>query len=286
MNLIFIGATAGCSLYAVLHLVKDALSKEEQTDDAVRPAHQAFVLARRPEEYKNILLDTHQVSPAAFERGILTIVGGDATSAADMRRLFQTAKREGGTNKKNKIDAIVTSVGAKLIFHANPLRAPSLSPPNLCTNATRALLEALRHEFPASAGGGQEQPRVVAITSNGIGKEAHAQVPFLLRGMYSWMLHEPHADKQEVETLLLRAANLPHPEFNPTPSATEPREINSLTLIRPALLTSAPASTKPVRAGATLSGAYTISRADVGRVMWEECLVGGKWAGEGILLAY
>ncbi|CAD6968658.1 unnamed protein product [Tilletia controversa] len=278
MKVIFLGATAGCNLHVLLKLIESIGPNEANN-------HKAFVLARRPDEFRSILLDTHKLAPELLETNVF-IVKGDATSPEDVRALFKQARGGAGSTT---VDAIVSSVGGKLIFSSNPLKAPALSPPNICRDASKVLLEAVQAEWPASASAGtgdDAQPRIVNVTSNGIGAHAHKNVPFVLKWMYSWMLHEPHADKEEVETLLLRAANLPHPDFNPSPSSTTPATIQRLTLIRPALLTSAAASTKTVRAGETLTGAYSVSRADVGRVIWDECLVGGKWVGQGVTLAY
>ncbi|KAE8209631.1 hypothetical protein CF326_g10085, partial [Tilletia indica] len=182
MKVIFLGATSGCGLFGLLNLIQSMKTGEK--------LHQAFILARRPDEFRSTLVDTHNVNPALLEKNLF-IVKGDATVLGDVTSLFQKAAREEGGAP---VDAIVSSVGGKLIFGSNPLKAPKLSPSNICQDATKVLLEAINAEFPANSG--KTQPRIVVITSNGIGPYAHAKVPFMLKGMYSWMLDEPHADKE------------------------------------------------------------------------------------------
>ncbi|KAK0556932.1 hypothetical protein OC846_000776 [Tilletia horrida] len=273
MRVVFIGATAGCGLHAFVKLL-----------NATDAKHEAILLSRRPEEYKELLTSQHGLSESVFDKQVW-VVKGDATKLDDVRNLFHIAKTagaDGTSTAEPQVHAIVTSVGGKPKFGINPLI--QLIPPNICESAAKTLLEAIELDFPASLGP-DVQPRVIAITSNGMGKSGHASLPLALKPMYSWMLKEPHADKEEMEKALHRAAKLQHPDFNPT-LGDEPLKLHRLTILRPSLLTDGPCSDKEVRAAPTLKGAYFISRADVGRELCNSALLGGKWISEGVTLSY
>jgi hypothetical protein len=165
------------------------------------------------------------------------------------------------------------------------LRGFQLDNPTLCTDATLALLRVLSRKPE------DQRPRVVAVSSMGLG-ENHHTMPLPLRVINPWMLSGPHADKEGMEYLYLRAGNIsPAPAPPPTIILAEAdrevpeRMLPELILVRPALLTDG-AEGGAVRASEDLC-AYTVSRADVGRWITDNCMPGeGAWVNRAPVLGY
>lgn len=110
--------------------------------------------------------------------------------------------------------------------------------------------------------------------------------------LYSWTLHQPHQDKAGLEYLLQRASTvLPTPtthlpdETLLRPSAYDPLKTDYLPeiiIVRPALLMGdGSAAEQPRGPGSTKVGqgqtVWTVNRAEVGRVIVDECVTGDKW---------
>ncbi|BEI83050.1 hypothetical protein CcaverHIS002_0309180 [Cutaneotrichosporon cavernicola] len=178
-------------------------------------------------------------------------------------------------------NVVLTSVGGTPSF---TLRGFKLDNPTLCTDAALALLRVLERK-PEN-----QRPRIIAVSSMGIGKNHH-KMPFLLRILYPWMLSGPHADKEGMEYLYLRASNIGD---TPTPPSTDilseanrgvSRILLELILVRPALLTDG-AESGAVRAGEDVY-TYRVSRADVGRWITDNCMPGkGEWVNRAPVLGY
>ncbi|KAJ1018525.1 hypothetical protein NDA16_004807 [Ustilago loliicola] len=207
-------------------------------------------------------------------------VQGDALKPEDVSGAFSAAIQRFGN-----IDYVLFSIGGTLVFSRNPLSQPSLSPPSICDraihNVTAAILKL----------GQPQQPRLVVISSNGLGKQGYSYLPYVMRPLYGYLLHEPHLDKEQMESHLYRLAGLQSEDFNPTPDPLlqQQPKIKQLVIVRPALLVNGDA-TKTFRAEESLQGAYTIRRSDVGHFVYSSVLGGpkdkGQYVGKAVTLAY
>lgn len=103
-----------------------------------------------------------------------------------------------------------------------------------------------------------------------------------MKPMYSWLLKEPHADKEDMERLVNSYAGIQHVDFNPTPGEVK---LGNVVIVRPSLLVDGPVKGK-VRAGESLEGAWTVQRSDVGRFIAVECGPGvDTWRNKGIVVS-
>ncbi|KAL2182144.1 uncharacterized protein P884DRAFT_254387 [Thermothelomyces heterothallicus CBS 202.75] len=130
-------------------------------------------------------------------------------------------------------------------------------------------------------GGGEgKKPRLVVVSTTGI-SEVERDVPLLMMPLYWAMLSAPHRDKRAMERLVLQEAG----------------ELADWTLVRGSLYTDGPATEGRVRAGmedpvrrvveVAVAPGYTISREDVGKWLFEECIEGGnKWVGKAAMISY
>jgi len=203
---------------------------------------------------------------------LINPVKGDAFNEADVRALFETAGQG--------VDFVLFSLGGRPTFK-NPI-APKLQPPAICTRTTAIFLPIFTSFFPNLA----TQPRLVVISSNGLGAQGHADLPLTLKPLYGWLLKEPHADKEEMERQVNTAAGITHVDFNPT--GEDKGTLGNVVIVRPALLTNGEAKgLQTVNSGKRLFGAYTISRKDVGNFITSECLQpDSPWKGCGVTVAY
>jgi hypothetical protein len=139
------------------------------------------------------------------------------------------------------------------------------------------------------------RPRLIAVTSQGITKEGHRQLPLSLRPLYA-MMEVPHVDKNGMEQLAAyctgktwndtdHTGTLPPDTWKQTLGEDE-GWLKSIVVLRPALLNDGEEKGK-YRVAETLKNAYIISRRDVahfitGRLMedWSE------FEGKAIILGY
>ncbi|KLT42031.1 hypothetical protein CC85DRAFT_285959 [Cutaneotrichosporon oleaginosum] len=232
------------------------------------PTARITLLLRNPNVF-----DADAAVMDAVKDGRVKLVQGDATVEADVERAIESA------------EVVLTSIGGTPSF---TLRGFKLDNPTVCTDAARALLRVLSR-IPLSA-----RPRVIAISSMGIGTN-HSTMPLPLRILYPWLLSGPHADKEGLEYLLLRAASAFDAPSLPAilaisgsaDTSADPALENilpHLILVRPALLTDgAPAA---VRAAEDLS-AYSVSRASVGRWIAQHCMPDqDQWVNRAPVLGY
>ncbi|BEJ13746.1 hypothetical protein CspHIS471_0309200 [Cutaneotrichosporon sp. HIS471] len=218
---------------------------------------------------KPAALDGDKLVAEAIKNGRVKIVKGDATVQDDVEKALEGA------------NAVLTSVGGTPSF---TLRGFKIDNPTLCTDAALALLRVLERK-PEN-----QRPRIIAVSSMGIG-ENHHKMPFLLRILYPWMLSGPHADKEGMEYLYLRASNIggtpTPPPINILSEANRDvsRVLPELILVRPALLTDG-AESGAVRAGEDVY-TYRVSRADVGRWITDNCMPEkGEWVNRAPVLGY
>ena len=104
------------------------------------------------------------------------------------------------------------------------------------------------------------------------------------------MLKIPHADKAELEKLVMQSAAIKDVDQNPGGQRDSALpQLQEAIIVRPALLTDGTAS-KTYRADEVLNGAWRVSRADVGHFIYSECLGKrkdqGQWVNKAVLIAY
>jgi hypothetical protein len=149
------------------------------------------------------------------------------------------------------------------------------------------------------------QPRVIAISSTGLGKAGVAALPFLHRMTYPTLIAEPHHDKMGLEIVLAHAS-----DRLGTPSWIEPSEkvdtkilpsgwevasglptkgeISQILVIRPAWLTDGPETgVYRVIDGQGDKKCKTMSRLDVAHFIAKQVIPSwDKWSGKAVALGY
>ncbi|KAF8334734.1 uncharacterized protein EI90DRAFT_458712 [Cantharellus anzutake] len=289
----YIGASRGVGFAAYADLA------------AARHNIRSVLMLRRPDVLKD---SPSYLSLDATIKERTTLLMGDAHNSDSIKGLLD----ECGPDLK----VIVFSIGftppsgflaaTKAIAKGFPI-----DPPDLCSRGFIILLQALqqRHDSYAS------KPKIVLVSSMGMGKVAHGTIPFALRLLYTTVLEHPHADKIAMEVTLSKAL-LPsssYPHFFPSPSEISPMVTTAgdidavispfiapqdVCVVRPALLTDDAAKGKEKyriiqegtgREESSGKGMYSISRKDVGGFIAR--LLGGdddvqKWWGCQPVLAY
>ena len=174
-----------------------------------------------------------------------------------------------------------------------------LNPPDVCTHSLINLLKTCPEEQLS------DPPRLVIVSSNGIGSQGHAELPFVLKPFYSVVLRNPHADKLGLEHVAAHAAgrnfglnekDVPDKKIlEPGWEASSgvPQGVFGSTLIvRPALLTDGECKADTAGEGAyrvdeKLPKAYNISRKDVAHFIAERALQDwNKWEGKSVTITY
>ncbi|CDR87459.1 uncharacterized protein SPSC_00554 [Sporisorium scitamineum] len=268
-NVLVFGGTQGCGLETLLLLLDS------------NQLYTATVLARNPAAFKQAL-DERDAALASSSTlsSKLRIVKGDALRLKDVSNAFTEAQQFGGN-----VDAVLYAIGGSLVFSSNPFARPTLSPESICDRSIRNVTDAL------IALDQPEQPRLVVISSNGLGKHGHSLLPYLMRPLYSFLLRAPHVDKERMEVYLQTMAGMQDIDFNPVPDAHVEKQpkIKKLAIVRPALLANGTAS-KKFRVDQELRGGYTIRRSDVGFFIYRNLLGGpedkGQYVGKSVMLAY
>ncbi|KAH6839572.1 hypothetical protein B0I37DRAFT_237209 [Chaetomium sp. MPI-CAGE-AT-0009] len=257
-TILFLGATGGVGLSALRR--------------SLAAGHTCIALCRTPANLTAQLNNTNTDTTTTPSN--LHIIQGDAHDADVLHTCLTT------TAGARVVDTIVFSIGAKPTWRG-------MSDAHVCERGMEALLEALRRRRRAEEEGttttGREKkvPRLVAVSSTGISSVAR-DVPLALAGLYRVLLHTPHVDKKAMEGLVMEAGRAGEVEW---------------TLVRGSLYTSGPATEGLVRVGVEdpVKGVlereavgYTISREDVGKWVFEECLEkdGREWVGKAAILTY
>lgn len=263
----FFGATGGCANACLTHVLKSGYFK-------------AIALARTPEKLRTQLITQQGLEEATIEKH-LTIVRGDATNLADVKRALLTHVISG-------VDAtlpsmIVTSLGGAPTFQFSiwqPWNIIGIDNPNICGMAAETLVLALQQIYVEKPGLAAQKPAVTFTSTTGISKGAE-DVPYWYRGLYHQVLYTPHLDKKAMEDKLCSQISSPKSVFS------------SVTGVRPTILGGTGAlkeATGPekVRAGTEKEPAvgYYIQRADVGTWIFDNVIKSeqSRWRGELISL--
>ncbi len=146
----------------------------------------------------------------------------------------------------------------------------TLEDPKVCQDVMAAVLEPL----PSPA------PRIIFISTTGV-DAGMTDVPCLMRPIYRYVLHVPHADKQKAESLL---------EQKP--------EVKERIIVRAAALTDGtsrgwgqsvdaphPSPSSHCIAQEGKSRGYTISRRDVGEFVAMQAAQTSKWVNKSVVIS-
>ncbi|KAJ5317814.1 hypothetical protein PENANT_c004G00159 [Penicillium antarcticum] len=295
MTIAFLGATGGCANACLAYTLLNG--------------HKARALARTPSKLTTLLLEQPGITQEILNNQ-LEIIQGDAT---DMESIAKTLIANSDSNSANHAPTLVNSIisglgGAPSVSFSRETKCPTskfrvpalphieLSNPNVTEQTTRTLLAALRiiaSQFESLEAYRAVAPMVTVISTTGH-LPGNKDVPLLFRPMYSIMLPIPHADKLQMERLLDEEAGL-----------GEKGVLGAgVVVVRPSFLTgdhrvpvweggAAEGETKgdglgSVRVGTEQDPAigYTISRALVGKWIFEEIVRGGgkRWVGEKVTI--
>ncbi|SPQ26291.1 2dcf89d7-91ec-483d-9f83-1682e05b2ff0 [Thermothielavioides terrestris] len=247
-TILFLGATGGVALATLRR--------------ALAAGHTCIALCRTPAKLTACFPDN---TPPAN----LRLVQGDAHDA---------------NGPVAVVDAIVFSIGARPTLRG-------ISDPHVCEAGMRALLDALRR----------------------CRARANSNSTWTPLAWWSLLLHTAHEDKRAMERLVMDTTattttrtrrSSARGEEEEEPQAEEgdgpednDRPLVDWTLVRGSLYTDGPATEGRVRVGMedpvrgvvhSRAVGYTISREDVGKWVWENCLCAddGKWVGKAATITY
>ncbi|KAI8826133.1 uncharacterized protein EV422DRAFT_155029 [Fimicolochytrium jonesii] len=258
-HILFFGASRGCGLEAAVFLLQD-------------PVNYLTLFLRNPEGLDERLKGNDRVKT----------VSGDCFDIESVRTAFQSIGAP--------VDTVIFSIGSRnLDFKQNPFRPP-IVPAKITERCISNIIPLLREQSEQTG----VHARLVAVSSSGLGPIGHRELPLVMRPMYSWMLHHPHADKIKLEGTVFHAAGLPHidPEVEKDlqqdglthiASADEWR-LREFILVRPAFLTNGDLTEK-YRVDEHLVS-YTVSRLDIGHFIATQC-VGAektKWVNKAVTI--
>ncbi|KAL2195350.1 hypothetical protein P885DRAFT_62109 [Corynascus similis CBS 632.67] len=221
--------------------------------------HTCIALCRTPSNLTSQLVPQGETPPAN-----LHIVQGDAHDAAVIARCLSpttAADRPGGP-----VDTVVFSIGARPTLRG-------MSDPHVCERGITALLAALRERKE------QKKVRLMVVSTTGISDVAR-DIPLAMVPLYKVGLHTAHIDKRAMERLVIASG-----------------DVTDWTIVRGSLYTNGPATEGRVRVGIEdpVRGVletkpaigYTISREDVGKWVFDECIQGSdKWVGKAAMITY
>ncbi|KAL5533500.1 hypothetical protein ACEPAF_5276 [Sanghuangporus sanghuang] len=240
--------------------------------------------------------DTDESIKQYIASGKARLVQGDALKKEDVGKALAIAS-EGD----EPLDAVHFSVGTFPKFSIT--KGLVLDPPNLCARSMLNLLSVLPRD-PAS------QPKLVVVSSTGLGKTAHAALPLPLKPFYGLVLDGakgPHADKLGMERVITYAAGWEWPAADGEPDKTILADgwqdhvgpygwLKHAVVVRPALLTNGDSiGENPKKPGEApyraldheMKGGYTISRKDVAHFIVTRVLPEwNQWEGKRVRIAY
>ncbi|KAL5528864.1 hypothetical protein ACEPAG_4838 [Sanghuangporus baumii] len=245
---------------------------------------------------KTSCFDTDESIKQYVASGKARLVQGDAMIKEDVGKALTVAS-EGD----DPLDAVLFSVGtlAKLCI----TKGFVLDPPNLCARSMFNLLSVFPRD-PAS------QPKLVLVSSSGLGKTAHAALPLPLKPLYGLVLdgsQGPHADKLGMERVVTYAAGWEWPAADGEPGKAILADgwqdhvgpngwLKHVVVVRPALLTNGDSvGDNPKKPGEApyraldheMKGSYTISRKDVAHFIVTRVLAEwNQWEGKCVRIAY
>lgn len=213
---------------------------------ALNAEYSCTVLARTPQKLHD-LLTTRGASAATLER--LHVVKGDIRDAAAVKSALCSGERP--------VDIIICGVGMDIMA-----KHPDTT---ICQDGTRSILAGLDVLAEEGTFKGREKPFLCAISTTGIANGPR-DVPIAMLPMYHMMLKAPHADKRVMEDELEQAGKA--------------GRVGGWCTVRPSFLIDGKdhgrEKVKQGKEGSPAVG-YVISRADVGRWMFEDVIFGDPY---------
>ena len=233
----------------------------------------SIALVRTPSKLMS-LLESQGLDDETIKHN-LTIIQGDATDVEAVKRTIAPEQNNGAF-----VASIISGLGGTPKFQASIVQPVTLDNPNICADATQALITAIKEVQMSNPG--QEQPLLAIISTTGI-SDVKNDVPFYNRPVYHYLLSAPHKDKREMERLAAESMK----DF--------PAPFRGVVCVRPSLLLkdhtiSSGKGWQAVRVGVEADPAvgFGITRADVGEWIFEEIIRKGgeKWVNEMVTLTY
>lgn len=227
--------------------------------------------------------------------GKAKLVQGDATSLDDVARGWSEALSVGN------VDFVLFTVGAtKLSFSLT--QGAVINPHDLCS---RAILNVLS-TIPESQRAPGTQPKIIAVSSTGVTKRSHKNLPLALKPMYSYVLGPAHVDKFGMEHVLSYCAGMPWEDadyrkdvvpadWTKMQGLPAAGSLKTVIVLRAGGLTDGPAkgddpTKKPPYTACDddeKCAGYMITRKDVAHFIVENALQNwDKWQGKRVSLAY
>lgn len=228
--------------------------------------HDCTLLLRRPDA-----MESDPAMSGYIRDGKAKLVRGDGLVKDDVQRAWDTAKGD------SKVDLVFFGIGGDPKFSLT--QGFIITPPDLTTRSMSVLLSVIQSSTTPTT-----RPKLVTIGSNGLDDRSHSLLPLPLKVFYGWFLRLPHEDKIGLENNVQTAAGW----SEGSEGWLDPRDA---VIVRPSLLTSGEclADTKEdaYRTGEELTGAWTVSRADVGHFVVEKVIADWeKWAGKAWVISY
>jgi NAD(P)-dependent dehydrogenase (short-subunit alcohol dehydrogenase family) len=212
---------------------------------ALKEGHMCIALCRTPSKLTERF-------PAAVYPNLTVIQGNAHDISAVSKCLVHPA------DPKQFVDQVVSSIGG-----AFDARKFTIDDPHVCERGMETLLQAVAEMRAGGASGG---PLIIVLSTTGISK-AGRDLPVVMWAFYRSMLGVPHRDKAAMEEKLAGSGE-------------------AFVVVRPSFLSNEAKPERRIRVGVEdISGGkhvlekkefgYTISRADVGRWIFENLLRGG-----------
>ncbi|UZJ53472.1 hypothetical protein CBS101457_002792 [Exobasidium rhododendri] len=261
MRIAIFGASRGVGLEVLLRLLNES-----------DPDLEVHVLVRNKRSFQGVL-EAHSLDSDKVRQ--VRIFVGDALQADAVTKFIVDVASAG------PIDYVISSLGALPVYSVwKPLtiRMPE-GMERVCSESMSNILESL--EAVAAQQPDKKAPRLIVVSSNGMGKSSHDALPMVLRHFYSRILDTPHADKRLMEELLHKRYNIPSVDFN-RKKGERPKKLtvfdsSKLFIIRPSLFTDGQAKGTVRTSEDVLRSAWMITRKDTAAYIVGNCMsIGDK----------
>lgn len=237
-------------------MIAQLVSHQISLPDSLRA--NSILVARTPEKLTNLLTEKGIDLSTITEH--LHITKGDSLDLESVKGPL--------TLNGRPVDIIFSGIGT----------SPSQQEITLCEDSAKNIIAALKElQLP-------KKPLLVALSTTGIYQDSNTprDVPYLMKPLYSMMLHQVHADKTRMEKTI------------EDHHSGEGSVISGFVMPKPSMLLDGEAKSvhdpKKIKVGQVDSPAvgYVISRNDVGYWMFENLIQGdgSKWAGTKPTLTY
>ncbi|KAF8858518.1 NAD(P)-binding protein [Acephala macrosclerotiorum] len=219
----------------------------------LQAGHTVQVLARTPSKLEYL--------PPQYPN--LRIIQGDILDISSVKSTLLINNRI--------VDTIISAIGMAIEMKGLGFSSKT---PHICEQGTKAILSALS-QFESQDGiSGPAGAKRVANQRD---------IPITMIPLYQWMLSTPHADKKKMEEAMIAGEGKGRKWVCIRPSFLNDGESKGLGKVRVSAETSeSPKEQKDMAIG------YVISRNDVAKWIFEECVKGDakRWEGKMVTLTY